>query len=63
MSGTNGILELPKGYLTRLSEECKKRGIVLIVDEAQTGIGCQITFGQLQNAAARKNRLDDEGSQ
>ncbi|KAJ6168176.1 hypothetical protein N7497_001019 [Penicillium chrysogenum] len=34
-----GILELPKGYLTRLSEECKKRGIVLIVDEAQTGIG------------------------
>jgi 4-aminobutyrate aminotransferase-like enzyme len=23
-----GILELPKGYLTRLSEECKKRGIV-----------------------------------
>ncbi|KAJ5109263.1 2-2-dialkylglycine decarboxylase [Penicillium angulare] len=34
-----GILELPKGYLTRLSVECKKRGIVLIVDEAQTGIG------------------------
>jgi 4-aminobutyrate aminotransferase-like enzyme len=34
-----GILELPKGYLTRLSFECKKRGIVLIVDEAQTGVG------------------------
>ena len=34
-----GILELPKGYLNRLSVECKKRGIVLIVDEAQTGIG------------------------
>ncbi|KAF7713572.1 Aminotransferase class III [Penicillium ucsense] len=34
-----GILELPSGYLTRLSAECKKRGIVLIVDEAQTGVG------------------------
>ncbi|KAJ5920920.1 hypothetical protein N7466_009246 [Penicillium verhagenii] len=34
-----GILELPRGYLTRLSVECKKRGIVLIVDEAQTGLG------------------------
>jgi 4-aminobutyrate aminotransferase-like enzyme len=34
-----GIIELPRGYLTRLSAECKKRGIVLIVDEAQTGIG------------------------
>lgn len=34
-----GILELPSGYLRRLSAECKKRGIVLIVDEAQTGVG------------------------
>lgn len=34
-----GILELPSGYLTRLSAECRKRGIVLIVDEAQTGLG------------------------
>ncbi|KAJ5754548.1 2-2-dialkylglycine decarboxylase [Penicillium manginii] len=34
-----GILELPSGYLRRLSAECKQRGIVLIVDEAQTGVG------------------------
>ncbi|OAA35708.1 Aminotransferase class-III [Beauveria brongniartii RCEF 3172] len=34
-----GILELPSGYLSRLSAECKKRGVVLIVDEAQTGVG------------------------
>ncbi|KAM0748195.1 aminotransferase class-III [Meredithblackwellia eburnea MCA 4105] len=36
---TGGILELPVGYLKRLSEECKKRGILLILDEAQTGVG------------------------
>ncbi|EXF86036.1 aminotransferase class-III [Colletotrichum fioriniae PJ7] len=36
---TGGILDLPKGYLKRLGEECKKRGMLLILDEAQTGVG------------------------
>ncbi|THY68196.1 hypothetical protein D6C97_00388 [Aureobasidium pullulans] len=36
---TGGILEPPKGYLKRMSEECKKRGMLLILDEAQTGVG------------------------
>lgn len=36
---TGGVLELPEGYLPRLSEECKKRGMLLIMDEAQTGVG------------------------
>lgn len=36
---TGGILEFPEGYLPRLSEECKKRGMLLIMDEAQTGVG------------------------
>jgi 4-aminobutyrate aminotransferase-like enzyme len=36
---TGGILEPPKGYLTRMAEECKKRCMLLILDEAQTGIG------------------------
>ncbi|EEH23209.1 hypothetical protein PABG_05420 [Paracoccidioides brasiliensis Pb03] len=36
---TGGILDLPKGYLKRISIECKKRGMLLIVDEAQTGVG------------------------
>jgi 4-aminobutyrate aminotransferase-like enzyme len=35
---TGGILEPPKGYLTRMAEECKKRGMLLILDEAQTGV-------------------------
>ncbi|PPJ58224.1 hypothetical protein CBER1_10217 [Cercospora berteroae] len=36
---TGGILEPPKGYLKRMSDECKKRGMLLILDEAQTGVG------------------------
>lgn len=36
---TGGILEPPKGYLTRLAAECKKRDVLLIMEEAQTGVG------------------------
>ncbi|OBR10432.1 Aminotransferase class-III [Colletotrichum higginsianum IMI 349063] len=36
---TGGILDLPAGYLRRISDECKKRGMLLILDEAQTGVG------------------------
>jgi len=34
-----GIIEPPKWYIKRLSIECKKRGMLLIADEAQTGLG------------------------
>lgn len=36
---TGGILDLPEGYLKRLCAECKVRGMLLIMDEAQTGVG------------------------
>ena len=36
---TGGILVPPKGYLKRMAVECKKRGMLLIMDEAQTGVG------------------------
>ncbi|KAI0401120.1 pyridoxal phosphate-dependent transferase [Xylaria palmicola] len=36
---TGGILVPPKGYLSRMAEECRKRGMLLIMDEAQTGVG------------------------
>ena len=36
---TGGILDLPDGYLKRMAEECRKRGILIIMDEAQTGVG------------------------
>ncbi|GAA1032989.1 aspartate aminotransferase family protein [Virgisporangium ochraceum] len=34
-----GIVPLPPGYLARLREHCDERGMVMILDEAQTGIG------------------------
>ncbi len=36
---SGGIIEPPQGYLKRLKELCDERGMLLIVDEAQTGIG------------------------
>ena len=34
-----GMHVLPPGYLQALKKHCEKRGMLLIVDEAQTGIG------------------------
>jgi 2,2-dialkylglycine decarboxylase (pyruvate) len=36
---SGGILELPDGYLRALAGKCAARGMKLIVDEAQTGLG------------------------
>ncbi|WP_243794622.1 aspartate aminotransferase family protein [Saccharopolyspora gloriosae] len=36
---SGGIIELPEGYLARLREHCTARGMLLILDEAQTGLG------------------------
>jgi 2,2-dialkylglycine decarboxylase (pyruvate) len=36
---SGGIIELPIGYLRRLEEMCAERGMLLIMDEAQTGFG------------------------
>ncbi|RWB61472.1 aspartate aminotransferase family protein [Mesorhizobium sp.] len=36
---SGGILELPQGYLAALQQKCRERGMLLILDEAQTGIG------------------------
>ncbi|RII20485.1 2,2-dialkylglycine decarboxylase [Streptomyces sp. YIM 130001] len=36
---SGGIIELPVGYLGRLKAMCAERGMLLILDEAQTGLG------------------------
>lgn len=36
---SGGMLELPQGYLAALKRKCEERGMLLILDEAQTGIG------------------------
>lgn len=34
-----GLLVLPDGYLSALKDRCRRRGMLLILDEAQTGLG------------------------
>ena len=36
---SGGIIDLPPGYLAALRERCDARGMLLILDEAQTGVG------------------------
>lgn len=36
---SGGLLDLPPGYLAALREKCTERGMLLIIDEAQTGLG------------------------
>ena len=36
---SGGILDLPLGYLAALHAKCQERGMLLILDEAQTGVG------------------------
>ncbi|WP_404819444.1 aspartate aminotransferase family protein [Streptomyces marincola] len=35
---SGGVIELPPGYLAALKEKCAQRGMLLILDEAQTGL-------------------------
>lgn len=36
---SGGLIELPPGYLRALKRKCTERGMLLILDEAQTGLG------------------------
>ena len=36
---SGGVLELPMGYLAALKQKCNERGMLLLLDEAQTGVG------------------------
>lgn len=36
---SGGVLEPPVGYIPALAEKCRERGMLLIFDEAQTGLG------------------------
>jgi 2,2-dialkylglycine decarboxylase (pyruvate) len=36
---SGGVIELPPGYMKALKKKCEERGMLLILDEAQTGIG------------------------
>jgi 2,2-dialkylglycine decarboxylase (pyruvate) len=36
---SGGMIDLPEGYLAALKARCESRGMLLILDEAQTGLG------------------------
>jgi 2,2-dialkylglycine decarboxylase (pyruvate) len=36
---SGGLIDLPPGYLVALKKKCIERGMLLIIDEAQTGVG------------------------
>jgi 2,2-dialkylglycine decarboxylase (pyruvate) len=36
---SGGVLEPPEGYIAALADRCRARGMLLIFDEAQTGLG------------------------
>ena len=36
---SGGVIDLPLGYLAALKRKCEERGMLLILDEAQTGLG------------------------
>ena len=36
---SGGVIDLPLGYLAALKRKCVERGMLLILDEAQTGVG------------------------
>src|SRR4051794_19896080 len=36
---SGGVIELPDGYLAALLDRCRERGMLLVLDEAQTGVG------------------------
>ncbi|NDK88530.1 aspartate aminotransferase family protein [Gordonia desulfuricans] len=35
---SGGVIDLPPGYLAALADKCRERGMLLILDEAQTGL-------------------------
>ena len=45
-----GLIDPPRGYLAALREECRKRGMIYILDEAQTA------FGRLDDVRFRTGR-------
>ncbi len=39
IQGEGGVIPAPDGYLTAVEQICRERGVLLIVDEVQTGMG------------------------
>ena len=62
MQSSGGVIVPPEGYLPRLKEMCEARGMLLILDEAQTAfgrLGANFAFEHLRRGAGFPDRLED----
>lgn len=57
IKGEAGVLDLPDGYLKRARELTEKHGVLLILDEIQTGIGRTGTWFAFQQAGILPDAL------
>jgi acetylornithine/succinyldiaminopimelate/putrescine aminotransferase len=53
LQGESGIVTPPEGYLRRMAELCATRGVLLIVDEIQSGCGRTGTFTASEHEGVR----------
>jgi taurine---2-oxoglutarate transaminase len=49
VTGTNGVIPPPDGYLQSIREVCDRHGIVLILDEVMADFGCTGTWFACEN--------------
>jgi len=57
LKGEAGVLELPDGFLRRARELCTEHGVLLILDEIQTGIGRTGTWFAFEQDGIRPDAL------
>ena len=57
IQGESGVVVPPEGYLRELREACSARGVLLIVDEVQTGCGRTGTFTVSEREAVEPDIL------
>jgi acetylornithine aminotransferase len=50
VKGEAGVIDLPDGYLARARELCTEHGVLLIIDEIQTGVGRTGTWFAYEHA-------------
>ncbi|KAL3490187.1 pyridoxal phosphate-dependent transferase [Aspergillus germanicus] len=58
---TGGVLELPKGYLTKMSIECKKRGFVPDILCLSKTLGCGLPLSSISTTAAIEHGANAAG--
>nr|WP_231375770.1 acetylornithine transaminase [Corynebacterium aquatimens] len=62
IQGETGVIPAPEGFLRKVRELCDEHGILMIVDEVQTGVGRTGAFFAHQHPAILGSTTDENGS-